>query len=427
VAGASLLAAGCGRDEAASKETAPETAVAVTHPVERDLPRSIRVTGTLYGDEEATIAAKVAGRIVEVVKDLGDAATAGEALIVVDPTDYELARTERQLALSEALARLGLAELPEAPLDVGSLPSVEAARLRAENARAKYERARGLVKSQPPLISDQEFADVRTAYEVAQSELKVERLMAESTLAEARTLEAQVRIADQRVRDTIHRAPETGAGGTPEGIGEVTPPPAADHVYEVAERLVAVGDFVQVGVPLVRLVDADPLKLRVLVPERLLGRVVKEQTVRIFTEAHQSEFRGYVSRVSPAVDTRTRAFVVEVLVPNPERLFKPGSFATAEIEVGQERALLIPATAVVTFAGVHKVALVQAEKIAERQIEIGDRAGDMVEVKSGLTLDDVLVIAPAAGLATGTRVQVRETATGAVPTAAESADAGEAR
>jgi RND family efflux transporter MFP subunit len=188
-----------------------------------------------------------------------------------------------------------------------------------------------------------------------------------------------------------------------------------------------VGDFVQVGAPLVRLVDADPLKLRVLVPERLLGRIVKEQAVRVFTEAHQSEFLGTVSRVSPAVDTRTRAFVVEVLVPNPERVLKPGSFATAEIEVGRESALLIPATAVVTFAGVHKVALVEEEKIAERQIEIGDRVDDMVEVKSGLTPDDALVAAPAAGLVTGVRVQAQEATPGASSKPAGSAGAVEAR
>lgn len=395
-----LGVAACGQDEATSSETPPEVAVTVTTPVRRELPRFTEVAGTLFGDEETTIAAKVQGRVVEVLKDLGDVATPGDPLVRVDPTDYELERAEREGAFREALARLGLADLPGESFDVESLPSVERARLQAENANARYERAKVLAVRKPPLISEQDFADIETAREVARSNLKVERLTAEATLAEARRLRSQLDIAEQRVRDTLHRAPETAT------VGKERESADAKRVYEVAERVVTPGDFVQVGSRLMRLVDADPLKLRVPVTERRLGTVKKGQRVTVKVEAFADTFPGEVSRVSPAVDTSTRTFVVEVLVPNAERTLKPGLFATARIETGREPALLVPESAVHSFAGLNKVVLVRDGKATEQQVDLGDRRDGWVEVRRGLTAEDVVVVTAASALASGVPVQI---------------------
>jgi multidrug efflux pump subunit AcrA (membrane-fusion protein) len=399
---------GCGRDEATSSETLPEVSVSVTKAERRELPRSIRVTGTLHGEEETTIAAKVAGRVVEVVRDLGDVAQPGDPLVRIDPTDYDLEKTERERAFLEALARLGLRELPPESYDVNQLPSVERGRLQAENAKARRDRAKVLADRKPPLISEQDFADIATAYEVAMSNLKVERLTAEATLAEARTLDAQVSISEQRVLDTVHRAPavDAAAVSAAKSAAPATPDEASPRLYEVAERLVTAGDYVQVGAPLLRLVDSDPLKLRVPVTERRLGAVQKGQRVTVSVEAFSGSFDGEVARVSPAVDTATRSFSVEVLVPNRDRILKPGSFATASIQIGTETALVIPATAVLTFAGLSKVVLVRDGKVAEQIIDVGEKTDGMVEVRGGLTTDDIIVATPTAALTTGTAVTI---------------------
>jgi multidrug efflux pump subunit AcrA (membrane-fusion protein) len=395
--GLCLAVAACGRDASTSVEVPREAAVTVVSPRFHEVARFIRTTGTLHGDEEATIAAKVPGRIIEVLRDLGDVVRPGDPLLRVDPTDYELEKLERERAFMESLARLGLTALPPEGFDVRRLPAVERARLQAENAKARRERAKVLADRKPPLISEQDFADLETTYEVALSNLEVERLTAEATLAEARRLEAQMKIAEQRVRDTVHRAPTYVSSQDPAAAG-------AHREYEVAARLVTAGDLVQVGTPLFHLVDADPLKLRVPVTERRLGTVRVGQRAAVTVEAFAQGFTGEVVRVSPAVDTTTRTFTVEILVDNTNRALKPGSFASAAIETGRERVLVVPASAITTFAGLNKVTLVRDGKILEQPVALGDRVEAAVEVRSGLGVDDLVVVEPSAALTTGVPV-----------------------
>src|SRR5688500_3179395 len=108
------LPLGCSKkDEAKPQAQAPEPVpVALTAVRTEAVPRAIEITGTLWGDEDATVAAKVAGRITQVHKDVGDRAAANEPLAQIDPTDYELEKRQRELAVSETLAKIGLTELP---------------------------------------------------------------------------------------------------------------------------------------------------------------------------------------------------------------------------------------------------------------------------------------------------------------------------
>jgi HlyD family secretion protein len=415
-----LLVAGCHRP-AAPTQSAPREAVkvSVVAPEWRELPRSVRATGTLFGDEEATIAAKVAGRVVEVARDLGDSAASGEVLARIDPTDYQLARDEREQAFREVLASIGLDALPEGTFALDALPNVERARLQAENAKARYERGKVLAERKPPLISDQDFADLKTTWDVAESNLRVERLNAEATLAEARTLEAQVLIAQQRVADAVHRAPTDATRSAPSGIAlSADQGVGGARVYEIASRYISVGDFVQIGTPLFRLVDPNPLKLRAMIPERRLGTIKVGQTVSLQVEAQHDAFPGAISRVSPAVEVLTRNFMVEILVPNAKKELKPGSFGVAQILVGSERAMVVPERVVITFAGVHKVITVVDNKAVEKRVELGQRIDGMIEIVSGLTDKDVIVARPSSSLATGTPVMVSAEAPATAPPSA---------
>src|SRR5437867_963391 len=109
------LAAGCGRSAAGRQDRAPEpVAVSVVSSRVGPVQREVHVTGTLFGDEDATVSAKVPGRVIQIFKDVGDRAGPAEQLAQIDKTDYDLAAAQKQMAVQAALAKLGLSELPPA-------------------------------------------------------------------------------------------------------------------------------------------------------------------------------------------------------------------------------------------------------------------------------------------------------------------------
>src|SRR5688500_12939465 len=164
-----LAITGCSKPEDARAGAGPTTAPATvtTAPVKVDsAQRTVDVPGTLYGDEEATISAKVSGRVVAVYHDVGDRVKPGQPLAHIQTRDYELARSQRQLAVRESLSKLGLTAFPEGDFNAEQIPTVRKAKLEAQNAEARFNRGRQLYEQQPPRLSEQEYADLRTAWEV---------------------------------------------------------------------------------------------------------------------------------------------------------------------------------------------------------------------------------------------------------------------
>src|SRR4051812_26888395 len=106
--------------------------------------RSVEVVGTLFGDEETTVSAKVPGRVTHIYKDVGDRAGEGEALMQIDKTDYELGVNQKKMAVQAELSKLGLTDLPEEDFDPSRVPTVEKAKLQTANAEAKFNRAKQL-------------------------------------------------------------------------------------------------------------------------------------------------------------------------------------------------------------------------------------------------------------------------------------------
>ena len=381
---------------------APATQVAAREPLSLELSspvrvrvqRTVRATGTLFGEEQATVSAKVPGRVAAFFHDVGDSLAPETPLVQLEKIDYELALNERRRAFEQSLARLGIEALPEGDVDVEKLPAVERARLQAENGFARYERGRLLRERTPPAMSEQDYLDLQTAWSVAKADHRIAQLNARAQLAEARAQKAQLDTAAQRLADTLHGVPGAGRVGAQ---------------YSVTARRVSVGDYVTVGAPLFELLDTDPLELRVRVPERHVAHVETGRPVWISVESFDERFGGSVVRINPAIDVRTRTFEVEIRVPNPSGRLRAGSFATAEVETSLvDEVLEVERESVAVFAGVHKVFTLKDGKAQERIVELGPVRGGRVELTSGLEADARIVRRPPAGLATG--VPIREAA-----------------
>jgi len=156
-----------------------------------------------------------------------------------------------------------------------------------------------------------------------------------------------------------------------------------------------VGEFLAAGATVVSLVKVHPLRLRVAVPERDAPSVRIGQAVRVRVEGDSQEHAGRVARISPSLQEQNRTLVVEAEVSNREGRLRPGAFAKAEIVVEPDRtAVLVPATAIVTFAGLEKVIGVKDGRSVERRVRTGRKVGDRVEVLEGLSAGEPVVAEP---------------------------------
>ena len=408
------LLGGCGGDEetsASGPEGATEAAgipVVLAPTQTRPVVRTVEVVGTLYGDIETTVGAKVPGRIAVVEHDVGDRVAPGAVLAIVDQTDYELLVDQRETALAESLARLGLQEVPGPEFDASTLATVEQARLQSANASARYERARDLFEQTPPLISPQDFADLETAFEVAESTYQVALLEAQGRLAGVITAQQQLEAARQQLADTVIRAPfpnQPQAHAAQEQAIPTTRP--SDWTYGIAERLVEVGEYVAPGAPAFRLVASDPIRFRASVLERHAGEVTVGQNVRVEVEG-QPSVEGTVSRINPQINLRNRRFMIEVYIPNLQERLRPGAFARGAVVIGEEPDVtFVPQDAVYSYAGVDKVFTVEDGKAVQHVVKTGERQGSMVAIREGFRGPAQVVVSGVTRLANGTPVVVK--------------------
>lgn len=388
------------------RETAP-VVVTILPVTTRPIQRSVEAVGTFYGKDEVEITPKVSGRVKKLYFDIGDAVKPGDLLLELDDIDFQLAVQEAEKSLESELAKLGLRELPEADLDLTTLPTIVRTRLLVENAASKLKRGESLLEKK--ITTVEEYEQLKTDFDVAKSDYQQAAMDAQSTLAAARQKAALLATARQHLADTRLFAPIPTSDN--KKVADV-------DQYFVAERMVTEGEMVE-ATPMTavyKLVIDDPLKLRVSAPEREVSQIKVGQPVQISVEAYgDRRFPGQVSRISPAVDLASRSFDVLILVPNSQHELKSGNFGKAEIMTHEDKAALtVPADSIISFAGVTKVFVVQDGKAQGVEVRTGVRGPDWCEVSGALQPGMQVVTSGYTKLANGTPVQVR--AEGVAPT-----------
>ncbi|MCP5522187.1 MAG: efflux RND transporter periplasmic adaptor subunit [Verrucomicrobiales bacterium] len=378
---ASLLSGGCGKPGTSvpgSPADPPSRPVQLARVVSRPMERWVTATGSLLAHEQSVLSAKVPGRLREVTVDIGSLVKTGDLLAQVEPRDYELRVEEAGAALSQARAELGL------PLDgdddqvtLEHLSSVRQARAVLDEATGNRERVQQLLES--GIASASESDSVEATHAVAKSRYDAALDQARTRLAALGQRRIELEIARKQLADTRILAPFDGA---------------------VQARLAGVGEYVAAGIPVLRLVETNPLRLRLEVPERDSVQVRVGQRVVATAEGESAVHEGSLARLSPAINESNRMLVVEADVPNRGDL-RPGLFARARIIVNpNDPGLSIPADCLVTFAGIEKVVTVREGRAIERTVRTGRRGPDWIEVLDGLTEGEEVVVNPA-GLRTG--------------------------
>ena len=350
LAGLALGLAACG-----PKAAAPTVADApawvgrenITVAETRELSVGPAISGSLEAERQATVRAELGAPIVAIDAEAGQAVGRGAVLARLDDSAIRDAYTSRQAAVRSAELSLQIATR-----DVD---------------RAKALAGAGAVAAR----------DVETAQLSASS--------AEAQLASAR---AGAAAAAKQLERTIIRAPFSGI---------------------VSERPVSLGDVVQMGTALFTIIDPTSLKFEGQVPaEGLEGIKVGTPVSLVIAGMGTTPISGQVSRINPSVDPTTRQARLTVAVANAGGRLVGGLFADGRVATTIRQAVVVPSGAV-DRRGIRPVVMrLKLGKVDRVEVELGliDAAREQMEVTSGITPGDTLLLGGARGLASGMMVRV---------------------
>jgi membrane fusion protein (multidrug efflux system) len=177
-----------------------------------------------------------------------------------------------------------------------------------------------------------------------------------------------------------------------------------------SERLVSLGQYVAVGMPLTTVIDADPMKAAFDVPEHHLSQLHTGQTIEMVVAAYPDmQFQGKVYFIDPQVRTDTRTVLMKALVPNADGRLRPGMFANLKLVTQvRERALVIPETAILLQGQTTSLFIVKEDgSVESRVVTTGVRLAGMVEIISGLAVGETVIVEGVQKIFPGAKVSVR--------------------
>jgi membrane fusion protein (multidrug efflux system) len=163
----------------------------------------------------------------------------------------------------------------------------------------------------------------------------------------------------------------------------------------IGERLVSIGQFITKGSSITFLINQDPMKAEFRIPEKYLGQLKEKQNIEISIAAYPDEiFKGEVYFIDPQIDDLTRTALVKAVVPNSERKLRVGMFANLQLIVKvRKNAVVIPETALIPKDEDVNVFIIDADSKAQpRPVKVGIRMAGTVEIISGLTEGDKVII-----------------------------------
>jgi RND family efflux transporter MFP subunit len=154
----------------------------------------------------------------------------------------------------------------------------------------------------------------------------------------------------------------------------------------VSDRTADLGEYVSTTTKVATIVRINPLRVRIDIPEQAITSVSVGQSVSVTTSAWPDRnFSGRIARISPNVTPTSRTLTVEAEIENGNGALKPGQFATVRILQSRAApAVLVPSRAVRTESGVSRVFVIKDGKAQERQVQLGQSEGDLVEIKNGV-------------------------------------------
>jgi RND family efflux transporter MFP subunit len=292
--------------------------------------------GVVEAVHQATMSAQTRGRVVELPFDVNDYVPAGA--VIVRFTDVEQQAAERR-----------------------ARAAVAAAQAAYEEAEASYRRT----------------AEIYARKLIAKAALDQAVARRDAARAALDSAQAALRDSSQQLDYTVVRAPYSGI---------------------VTKRYVQVGEAVQPGQPLIAGVSLAELRVTVQVPQSAVEAIRRFHAADVLLDGSGAH-RIPAAKVTvfPYADPDTHTFSVRLDLPQQETGLYPGMTVKAAFTVGETQRLLLPVSALVQRSEVSGVYVVGADHgVLLRQVRLGHRFGDRVEILAGLAAGETVAVDPSA-------------------------------
>lgn len=336
--------ASCKKKEEAAAKAPPAAPIKLDLTVagEMKTPKQIVLTGMIKADQRLDVTADTQGKVLGVMVDRGQRVKQGQELVRLDVRTAALGAREAQANVASARAQRQLAE--------------------EECKRAQTLLDKGAI---------------------TRSEYDRQTTQCTSALQQVAAAEARAAMMSKSIQDGIVRAPFDGV---------------------ISDRTVTAGDWVQPGRPLFTLVDDDPLKIELSVPEAAVRAVHENQNVEIKAVANpEKTYTAVVSRRGAEIG-RSRSLLVEATIEKGTDLV-PGMFAEAYVEIDKEVLPVLPETAVVKRGKTWHAFLVVKGEVRDTPVQLGARpAPGQVSIRQGIKKGDKVVAKVTDQVVDGVRV-----------------------
>jgi len=337
-------------------------------------PVSVAASGAVEANVTAQGAFQIAGRVARVYVEEGQAVAKGQVLAELDATDY-------RNGYDAAAAQADAARATDKKAQAGLRPQeLEQARIDFQRWQDEYNRMKYLYDHKSLAAND--FEKIEAGYKAAQQRYEMARQGArvqdkEAANGQFRAAAAQMHEAQKRLADCKLRAPIAGFVGM---------------------RRIDVGDTVGAGIPVIGVLDLNPVKVRVAIPEAEIGKVREGARATVTIPSLDGrQFEGKVEAVGVTADPASRTYSVKISVPNPQRLLRAGMVAEARIYGStMVNAITVPGDAIIRDArGVTHVYVYEPtrQRVYARRVDVGALLNNEVEIRNGLTGNEQIVVA----------------------------------
>lgn len=365
-----MVAASCSTPaRAAHPEPVSARPVLVDRASKHDMDRTLEVAAEFRPYQEIDLHAKVAGYLRAIFVDVGDHVAKGQPI-----AELEAPEMTQELAQAEATLRRSQVDVERAHADLRRSEAQENLR------RVGFERLSGVVKVRRNLVAQQDVDDAQARLQESEAQLAASR-----AAVGAAEEQVQIATAGKERLETLQTYLKI----------------SAPFAGTITRRLADPGAMIQAGtashvqaMPVVQLSEVDRLRLIIPVPESAVPQIRLGSPVEVRVDALSRVFQGRIARFTGKLDEATRTMETEVDLPNPDLTIKAGMFGVATLLLEQHRDVLaVPVQALASrSAPITVLAVGDDHRLQERRIEIGLQTPERIEVISGLSDGDLVVV-----------------------------------